>query len=116
MTVVYKMCAWKCNSMHGTSLSCESLSIREWNSRYFERLYFLVIIPISIFNTSAWTYNELLFSLWTFPMHAVMPLVTFVKWDQGSCVAPTGEVGNCLPASDCQIRGGIAGGQCAGGV
>lgn len=56
------------------------------------------------------------FSFWTFVLHVVMPLVTFVKWDQGGCVAPTGEVGNCLPASDCQIRGGIAGGQCAGGL
>lgn len=107
----------KCNSMHGTSLPCESLSIRAWNSRYVEWLYFLVIIPISILNTS--TYIHIMsysISFWTFALHAVMPLVTLVKWDQGGCVAPTGEVGNCLPASDCQIRGGIAGGQCAGGL
>lgn len=56
------------------------------------------------------------FSLWTFAMHAVLPLVTFVKWDQGQCTAPSGEIGNCLPATDCQLRGGIAGGQCAGGL
>lgn len=45
----------------------------------------------------------------------VLPLVTYVKWGEGACSAPSGETGSCLPASDCQLRGGIAGGQCAGG-
>jgi hypothetical protein len=45
----------------------------------------------------------------------VMPLVTFVKWNAGACSAPSGETGSCLHANECQLRGGIAGGQCAGG-
>jgi len=49
-------------------------------------------------------------------LYLVLPLVTFVKWDQGQCSAPSGEIGNCIPATECQLRGGIAGGQCAGGM
>lgn len=45
----------------------------------------------------------------------VLPLVTFVKWNAGACSAPSGETGSCLHANECQLRGGIAGGQCAGG-
>lgn len=45
----------------------------------------------------------------------VMPLVTFVKWNSGACSAPSGETGSCLHSNECQLRGGIAGGQCAGG-
>lgn len=41
--------------------------------------------------------------------------MTFVKWGEGACSAPSGETGSCLPANECQQRGGIAGGQCAGG-
>lgn len=45
----------------------------------------------------------------------VLPLVTYVKWNAGACSAPSGETGSCLHANECQLRGGIAGGQCAGG-
>lgn len=45
----------------------------------------------------------------------VLPLVTFVKWNNGACSAPSGETGSCLQSAECQLRGGIAGGQCAGG-
>lgn len=41
--------------------------------------------------------------------------MTFVKWGQGACSAPSGETGNCVPSNECQGRGGIAAGQCAGG-
>jgi hypothetical protein len=50
-----------------------------------------------------------------FCFSSVLPLVTFVKWGEGACSAPSGETGSCLPATECQLRGGIAGGQCAGG-
>lgn len=46
----------------------------------------------------------------------VLPLVTFVKWNSGACSASSGETGDCLQANECQLRGGIAGGQCAGGT
>lgn len=41
--------------------------------------------------------------------------MTFVKWNSGACVAPSGETGSCLHGNECQQRGGIAAGQCAGG-
>lgn len=61
----------------------------------------------------------LILSLWHKNFHffigKVLPLVTFVKWNSGACSAPSGETGSCLHANECQSRGGIAGGQCAGG-
>jgi hypothetical protein len=45
----------------------------------------------------------------------VLPLVTVVKWGPGGCQIPSGETGSCLPSNECQYRGGIAGGTCAGG-
>ncbi|GAB0099803.1 uncharacterized protein DMENIID0001_156900 [Sergentomyia squamirostris] len=44
-----------------------------------------------------------------------LSLFTVVQWGQGQCVAPTGEVGNCFPGSECQLRGGIPASPCAGG-
>lgn len=45
----------------------------------------------------------------------MLNLFTVVQWGPGSCGAPSGEVGSCLPSGECQLRGGIAAGQCAGG-
>lgn len=42
-------------------------------------------------------------------------LFTVVQWGSGTCIAPSGEVGNCLPPGECQYRQGIPGGPCAGG-
>lgn len=100
--------------MHDTSLSCESFLYMSmklalcWTtlfSCHHPHFHFIHIMTRSIS-----------LSFWTFAEYAVLPLVTFVKWDQGQCSAPSGEIGNCLPASDCQLRGGIAAGQCAGGL
>ncbi|CAO1362359.1 unnamed protein product [Diamesa serratosioi] len=44
-----------------------------------------------------------------------LPLFTVVQWGPGSCTAASGEIGSCLPSNECQLRGGIVGGQCAGG-
>lgn len=59
-------------------------------------------------------YTVVWFSLY-YSVLQVMPLVTFVKWNSGACSAPSGETGSCLHSNECQLRGGIAGGQCAGG-
>lgn len=45
----------------------------------------------------------------------VLSLFTVVQWNQGTCIAPTGEAGNCIPNNECVGRGGIPGGACAGG-
>lgn len=41
--------------------------------------------------------------------------MTVVKWGPGGCTIASGETGNCLPATECGFRGGIAGGTCANG-
>lgn len=51
----------------------------------------------------------------TFLIRSVLPLFTVVQIGPGNCVAPSGEVGNCLPNSDCAMRGGKPTGPCAGG-
>lgn len=45
----------------------------------------------------------------------MLNLFTVVQWGAGTCIAPSGEAGNCLPPGECQFRQGIPGGPCAGG-
>lgn len=53
---------------------------------------------------------------YSFSYFPVLSLFTVVQWpNSAGCSTPSGEYGSCLPNNDCQLRGGIPGGGCAGG-
>ncbi|EDV50629.1 uncharacterized protein LOC6544783 [Drosophila erecta] len=44
-----------------------------------------------------------------------LPIFALVPIGPGSCSAPSGEQGNCIPSKDCVLRNGIPAGPCGGG-
>jgi len=44
-----------------------------------------------------------------------LPIFALVPIGPGSCSAPSGEQGNCIPSKDCALRNGIPAGPCGGG-
>lgn len=46
---------------------------------------------------------------------AVLPIFSVVPIGPALCMAPSGEIGNCLPNKDCILRAGIPAGPCGGG-